>query len=151
VQNVETYRAISLWQPYASLVALGYKPIETRLWPTPYRGDFLVCATKAPAPREDYDRVLGRLRTRCVPTYGQLEPESSPKGVALCLVTLLECRPMTEADEEDAWVPYLNPKTGKPRWAWVLGNRRPVTWTPVSGKQGWFNVPKASITLEVKS
>lgn len=31
-------RAISLWQPWASLMAIGAKHIETRHWPTDYRG-----------------------------------------------------------------------------------------------------------------
>ena len=37
-------RAISLWQPHASLVALGVKPIETRSWATKYRGRLLIHA-----------------------------------------------------------------------------------------------------------
>lgn len=35
---VKSLRAISLWQPWASLMALGAKHIETRSWPTDYRG-----------------------------------------------------------------------------------------------------------------
>jgi hypothetical protein len=31
-------RALSLWQPWASLMAIGAKKIETRSWPTDYRG-----------------------------------------------------------------------------------------------------------------
>lgn len=31
-------KAIRLWQPWASLIALGHKTIETRSWPTKYRG-----------------------------------------------------------------------------------------------------------------
>lgn len=40
------YRAISLHQPWASLVALGIKKYETRSWETKYRGKLLICSAK---------------------------------------------------------------------------------------------------------
>jgi activating signal cointegrator 1 len=39
-------KAISLWQPWASLVVLGEKKIETRSWDTAYRGPLLIHAAK---------------------------------------------------------------------------------------------------------
>ncbi len=39
-------KAVSLWQPWASLVAIGVKRIETRSWPTSYRGPLAIHATK---------------------------------------------------------------------------------------------------------
>lgn len=39
-------RAISLWEPWASLVVLGLKKIETRHWDTPYRGPLLIHAAQ---------------------------------------------------------------------------------------------------------
>lgn len=38
--------ALSLWQPWASLVALGAKTIETRSWSTKYRGPLLIHAAR---------------------------------------------------------------------------------------------------------
>lgn len=43
--------ALSLWQPWASLIALGYKTIETRPWRTNYRGPLAIHAT-ASIPRQ---------------------------------------------------------------------------------------------------
>ena len=37
-------KALSLWQPWASLIALGVKTIETRSWSTTYRGPLLIHA-----------------------------------------------------------------------------------------------------------
>ncbi len=48
-------KALSLWQPYASLFAAGFKRIETRSWPTSYRGPLLVHAAKK------WDRTLERI------------------------------------------------------------------------------------------
>ena len=39
-------KAISLWQPWASLMAYGFKTIETRSWATLYRGPLLIHAAK---------------------------------------------------------------------------------------------------------
>ena len=39
-------RAISLWQPWASLVVSGAKEYETRSWYTAYRGPLLIHAAK---------------------------------------------------------------------------------------------------------
>lgn len=41
-------KAISLTQPWASLVALGFKTIETRSWSTQYRGPIAIHAAKKP-------------------------------------------------------------------------------------------------------
>ena len=39
-------KALSLTQPWASLVAIGAKQIETRSWSTPYRGTMAIHAAK---------------------------------------------------------------------------------------------------------
>lgn len=39
-------KALSLWQPWASLIALGVKTIETRSWSTKYRGPLAIHAAK---------------------------------------------------------------------------------------------------------
>jgi hypothetical protein len=39
-------KAISLWQPWASAIALGMKRIETRGWSTNYRGRLAIHAAK---------------------------------------------------------------------------------------------------------
>lgn len=69
-------KAISLKQPWANLIAEGKKTIETRTWPTKYRGDILIVSSKSP-PIE-------------------------PAGCAVAVVTIVDCRPMTKEDEEAA-------------------------------------------------
>jgi ASCH domain. len=39
-------KAISLKEPWASLMLEGKKTIETRVWKTNYRGKLLLCASK---------------------------------------------------------------------------------------------------------
>src|SRR5690348_3780607 len=73
---MKTYRAISLKQPWANLVADGIKTIETRKWNTRYRGDVVICSSKKPA------------------TY--------PAGYAIAIAEIYDTRPMRKEDEKDA-------------------------------------------------
>lgn len=41
-------KALTLWQPWATLVALGVKTIETRSWSTSYRGPLAIHAATRP-------------------------------------------------------------------------------------------------------
>ena len=43
MQNI---KALSLWQPWASAIAVGYKHYETRSWKTDYRGWLGIHAAK---------------------------------------------------------------------------------------------------------
>jgi hypothetical protein len=69
-------KCLSVKQPWANLIASGRKTIETRTWPTGYRGDLLIVASKSPP----------------IP----------PAGAAVALVELVECRPMVKSDEPAA-------------------------------------------------
>jgi hypothetical protein len=69
-------KAISLKQPWANLIAQGKKTIETRTWPTKYRGELLIVSSKS--------------------------PNIAPAGYALAVVDLVDCRPMAVEDEEAA-------------------------------------------------
>jgi len=39
-------KALSIWQPWASLIAVGAKRFETRSWPTRYRGPIAIHAAR---------------------------------------------------------------------------------------------------------
>jgi hypothetical protein len=43
-------KALTLHQPWATLIAVGYKTIETRSWSTRYRGPLAIHAAKAIVP-----------------------------------------------------------------------------------------------------
>jgi hypothetical protein len=69
-------KALSVKQPWANWIAEGRKTIETRLWPTEYRGELLIVSSRLPA--------------------------IEPSGCAVGLVRVVDCRPMTKQDEEKA-------------------------------------------------
>lgn len=132
-------RALSLWQPFASLVQAGLKPYETRLRETAIRGPFVVCSTKGVAPRKLYGDVMRRLEVAGIDAAPYAR-ETAPRGVALAIVHLTSCRKMVEEDEPGAWVPRLT-DDGEVRTVWELA-RKPVAIVPfpVWGRQGWFRV-----------
>lgn len=63
-----TVKCISLTQPWASLMALGLKKVETRGWYTSYRGPLAIHAAKRFPPEArrlaEAERALGRLPAR---------------------------------------------------------------------------------------
>lgn len=122
--QLKVVRALSLHQPYASLIASGRKTLETRKWRTHHRGTLLICAAKTKRP--DIKPISQALE--------MLNPVF-PLGVALCLVDVVACRPMTTEDEDAACCPIY-----PGAWAWELTNLRPVTPFPVKGQQGFFSV-----------
>jgi hypothetical protein len=44
-------KALTLWQPWATLVAMGAKKIETRCWTTKYRGELAIHSAAQRPPR----------------------------------------------------------------------------------------------------
>lgn len=47
-------KAITIWQPWASLLACGAKQYETRSWATSYRGPIAIHAATRRMPSKDY-------------------------------------------------------------------------------------------------
>ncbi|MBN1377837.1 MAG: ASCH domain-containing protein [Gammaproteobacteria bacterium] len=104
-------KAISVKQPWASMIAGGEKTIETRTWPTKYRGRLLIVSSLTPKIRD------------------------LPAGMALCTANLVDCRKMTTDDEAAACCPVYDGA-----WAWVLENITPVDPFPVKGTLGLYEV-----------
>jgi len=104
-------KAISLYQPYASLIASGKKTIETRRWFTRYRGDLLIVSTLKP--------VVAGL----------------PCGKALCIVEVFDCVPMRPAHEGQACCEWY-----AGAWAWRLRNIRQIEPFAVKGGRGFYDV-----------
>lgn len=104
-------KAISVRQPWASLIAGGLKTIETRKWFTKYRGDILIVASKNPK-------------------VGDL-----PTGQALCIARIVDCRKMTKEDETQARCEVY-----PGAYAWILSDIRPIKPFAVKGKLGIYEV-----------
>ncbi|MDR2893001.1 MAG: ASCH domain-containing protein [Deltaproteobacteria bacterium] len=116
-------KALSIWQPFASLVVAGHKKIEVRTWATEHRGPLLICSTAG-------DLDLGDNRF-------------APGGHALGTVNLVDVRPMVEADIELACLGKLTKKERADvlrSKAWVFESPKEILPVPVKGKQGLFSL-----------
>ena len=133
-------KAISLWQPYASLVACGLKRVETRSWPTKYRGPILIHAGKRWTP--ELEATARHFRERFswrtyVPSVGAL-----PLGAVVAVARITECHEM-----DRAWIEAQSPLERAAgvwlpgRFGWVLEDvRAPGAPIPLKGRQGLFEV-----------
>lgn len=108
-------KALTLTQPWASLVALGAKRIETRSWRTPYRGSLAIHAAKGfPADarseldtfvfygafRPDHAAMLKREGVRLVPNECAREVIGKlPFGAVIATCRLISCIPTRELQE----------------------------------------------------
>lgn len=67
------------------------------------------------------------------------------RGVAVAVARVTECRRLTEADADDALWWDAEENARKPRWAWCLGDLRPLRPFSVRGIPGFARVPRAAI------
>jgi len=139
-------KAISLWQPWASLIAAGVKVHETRSWKTDYRGPILICAAKK--YNDEIDDYIFSFSSYLKDYRPEDDPrEQLPFGAVVCLADLVDCRatpgglrqnreamPASELDYEMGdWSPG--------RYAWRLENiRLPKEPMPITGRQGLWDV-----------
>lgn len=96
-------KALSLTQPWSSLVALGFKSVETRSWQTSYRGRIAIhAALNVPV----WVRRLGHLYEAFAGILGYegLHPLDFPRGKVVATARLVDCIP-TEAVHWDPHYP----------------------------------------------
>jgi hypothetical protein len=137
-------KALSLWQPWASLIAYEHKRVETRDWGTNYRGPLLIHAAKR-WTREERDAA-----DQLWPAVGRSEVEwPLPLGAVVAVARLAKCMRMThgliaETPAQEiamgCWIPG--------RWAWYLTDvRRIQPAVPLRGRQGLFDVAPVDFDL----
>lgn len=146
-------KAISLWEPWGSLIAVEAKRNETRGRKTNIRGDVVICAARQRhLPPERAIAWLGGHRAMFPTGFkNALELFYALKfGHALCVVELYDCietsnfgpnllRNITLMESE------LGDYTSG-RYAWLTRNcRRFAKPFPVRGRQGWFDVPDEQV------
>jgi hypothetical protein len=130
-------KALSLWQPWASLIAIGAKRYETRSWPTRYRGPLLICAAKT--MNREVQRALLDVEIQKAMVGAGIT--IIPFGMAVCLVDLVGCTRTEHLTPEQIGTDRRFGDFSLGRFAWKLENVRKVPPFAVKGKQGLFDVP----------
>ena len=124
-------RCLTLSQPWAALVSIGAKRIETRSWTTTYRGPLAIHAAKAfPADAKKfvYESVIRELLRQHFTGIGPLHKQL-PLGCVLATCTLLAVIPtnshlisrISRNEQEDALGNFADG-----RFAWLLRDIKPL-------------------------
>lgn len=83
-------KAITLWEPWATLMAHGLKQIETRAWPTKYRGPLAIHAAKR--WHDDQEYILSqRAYAEALAGLGIYSRADFHLGCVLAVVDLTGC------------------------------------------------------------
>lgn len=115
-QNHNTMKALTVLQPYASLIADQSKVYETRNWGTQYRGDIAIHAGKKFYTRYDHNNL--------------------PLGAIIAIAELVDCIEMT-----DKFIKSLDSyelSVGQfeiGRFAWQFANIRRIDPIPYIGNR----------------
>lgn len=128
-----TMKALTLWQPWATLVAIGSKRIETRSWATQHRGPLAIHAA-----------VTKRADWACYsePCFSELKafhypgPRWLPRGKVIAVCELVDVQPVERVRgmAEPRELGFGNFSDG--RYAWMLRNvRRLPVEMPATGQQ----------------
>lgn len=133
-------KAITIWQPYASLIEYRLKKYETRSWKTSYRGPLLIHSGQRPMRWILKHSAEGALDI-AIEQFGIDQLMQLPVGRAICIVDLVDCIEMTPefiAAQSQTELAVGDWESG--RYAWKLANPRPVNNVELLGKQRLWNV-----------
>lgn len=159
-------KAITIWQPWASLLACGAKQFETRSWATSYRGPIAIHAAKKDI--SDVLRILpSDLASKMKKAIGA-EWKDLPTGAVIATAELVNvwhivyhpgpnvdkakhidigAESITTDKHDPHFGDYFVPTEREialgdwtpGRYAWELANVKPIAPIPVKGKQGLWN------------
>jgi hypothetical protein len=151
-------KALTLTQPWATLVALGAKRIETRSWSTAYRGPLAIHAAKGfPPDCRDYVLIEPFRSSLSVVSALQLPIgkiiatceliDILPTEARGCLSGVFDDYPELDTERERAFGDY-SPN----RFGWILKNVRAFE-TPIPAKGAlslwdWSEVPRAETPVQ---
>lgn len=142
-------KALTVWQPYASLLALEEKEFETRGWATKYRGPLAIhAAAKKWEPWKDdvfqfekeYTQTIkGFLQTQIASK--EIEERILPYGAVIALAELVDVVPAAKAEISDK-ERYLG-DWSRGRFGWRMKIVANLIHEPVKykGAQGLWNLP----------
>lgn len=126
-------RALSIRQPWAQAIALGWKPVENRTWKTHHRGPVAIHAATNVGSKADFDQAVARVADLSGKAKDLITVGTHIRGAIIAIADLTDCC------GEGYRRPFSNPGCDCGPWAvghayhFRLANIRPLT-TPVLAK-----------------
>lgn len=141
-------RCISLWQPWASLLAVGPKFLETRGWDTKVRGEIYIHASKTKTPIKEARNYPAWWVSLVEEAIGVCEDKwltDLPYGGIIGKGNLTDTCTVEHAEKiyRDQ-IPFGNFDPG--RFCHYYEDRQAVPFIPLRGMQGFFfaEIPEPS-------
>lgn len=122
-------KALSIKQPWASLIVDGHKPLENRSWNTKFRGEFYIHASKK-FDRKGYQWVRDNFPNIDISPMYMNSGGIVGKATLINVVHESEERLLTEKDK-----PWFFGEYG-----FILDNAKPLPFAPYKGQLGFFEV-----------
>lgn len=135
-------RCISLWQPWASLMACAVKRFETRSWPTKIRGEIYIHAAGTLKGIQMVGAGPTWITNSMEEALGPFESwrETLPLGAIVARGELVRCVPAADALREDpGQEPFGDFTPG--RFVHVYQGLRAIAPVPTRGRQGFWSCP----------
>ena len=127
-------KALTIREPFATLIKDKVKIYETRSWKTNYRGEIYIHAAKARSKASNVSIASTYLKSR-----------ENPEHI-ICKCLLKDCIYMTEEfikqEKEKNPNNFIAGRYEVGRYAWVLDNIEPIEPIQVKGQLGIWNYKK---------
>lgn len=152
-------KALTIHQPWATLIALGEKRFETRSWPTKYRGMLAIHAGK----QIDLTAMMETPIKEALIKHGIVDWTKLPFGQIVATTDLTDCYKVSRPRGDDGPVFLTNGirsiswagRLGQEyyfgdytdgRYAWEMKDVRRMEAIPAKGQQGLWNwtIPTAT-------
>jgi hypothetical protein len=146
-------KVLSLWEPYATLFAMGAKKIETRGWPTAHRGWTAVHACKGGLGKVALQETISE------PIFAEALKDvlTFHRGCIIGVVSIVACMdvdsifaryPELDTPRERAFGDYSEGRYGFLAAPQTFMLPTPIPWR---GRQGKFLELPEAITAEIRS
>lgn len=132
-------RAVTIRQPYLADIMDGIKTLEVRKRALNHRGPLALHSAATPEPPYRKDPADPSRTLPCK----ENGDEVLLLGQVLCVVDMVDCRPMRKGDREAAGVEEDFPTRGQ--YVWEFTNVRPVKPLPKRGNCAVWTVPDEEI------
>lgn len=139
-------KVLTLTQPWATLVAIGAKQIETRSWMTQHCGALAIHAAKT-FPRWAKELCWHEPFRRVLFHSGLVDYKALPLGQIIAvgeLTSILHVESLNPPEPERSFGDY-----SAGRYAWMLRNMRPIDPVKASGMLGLWECGDPSLLKEV--
>jgi hypothetical protein len=129
-------KGLTLTQPWATLVAIGAKRIETRSWPTRYRGLLAIHAGAGLGPAGGlsglHELAQRDMVRAALAAAGYESAPALPRGAIVATALLIDCQPTSGADGSFDGV------SGGIRYRWPLSAHELAFGDYRPGRFGWL-------------